>query len=332
MEQDWFESERPWLAQQPRMADWKAGSRGLVARLSVWVADYTRRLCAAIVAESDPKQPGYCWRLWRCWAHHWRAAIKEAAGAAVDGETVAAALKAQRTPDGRTLSGDPLADVVLAEAVTLGDQRAWAIFEERFRSFCRAQAIRFIADVERADPDWWSDLMTHLCISVPAGATAGPFESRGALARFEGQSVLEPWLKSVARNFFCDRMRQAASGPKSVEPQKLEGLSRSAVPAPPADVAELEQLIRERVRAAIAELTPTEELLVRSGPGRTTTNRQAAAMLGLSEGQTSRRRQEALARFLPALRTRFPEPEYAALIEPLIEQFDRWLEPREGRS
>lgn len=317
-----FETERSWLSCQDGMNDWDAGCRRLWQQLGGWTTVYTGRVGVVPAAPDSEKQAPYRARLWRCWSVHWQLAVKESPPV-VDGYRVAAERQSGCGPQGTTFEGDPFEDVVLSEAVLQGDRRAWEQFEKRFRPLCRSQSRSFIDQVERTDGDWWSDLMTHLCIKLPAGTAREPFQARGALARFEGRSILAAWLKTVARHFFCERARGRTRGPVLLESEQLDAVPRRE---PPVEFPLTADDCRLRIGAALALVQGPDRILLRSGKGRKLSNRDAADLLGVSEGHASRLRPEAVARFLPVLRAQFPEPEFANLFESASVSLDSFLD------
>jgi len=319
MEPEEFETERAWLSHQPRMGDWDAGKTHLHRQLGEWVKEYTGKWRESALGAGDPQQGVYRRRLWQCWAFHWRQAA-DASDGRVDGWIIAAERRAGQGFGGARLTGDPFADVVLAQAVVEGDRRARAAFESRMRSFCRAQAQR--ANLDRGDADWWDDFMTHLSFTMSGGEKSRPFTARGALGRFRGQSVLEPWLQSVARHFFCDRHRARMSESKEIDAPGRAGKGVSASAGWTAEFGEQVEFVRARYRTALAALAPRDQLLVRSGKGRQMTNQRAAECLGHDAGHVSRLRPAANLRFLTELRTRFPEPEWQSFLEWMAEHPD----------
>lgn len=177
-----LEPERFWLRTQPGMLDWDSGCRRLGEALMKWVTEYTCALCeqpdcfdepptSADVQERGQRRLE---KVWQVWQHHWRDAIQIAKNAPVDGFEVANLLqegcgvRASQHPSSSAdvaaapaarLGGNPLSDILLADAMLSHDNRAVATFAERFQPL----AADLYWQKRRAPPNeaWWNSFLAE---------------------------------------------------------------------------------------------------------------------------------------------------------------------------
>jgi len=110
-----FDDDRSWLDGQPGMNDWNAGCARLKAQLCQWLSTYFEAF--GIRVENRDTGP-YLARMWRAWSWHWQMAVECGHEDGRQGLKVAESIRAGRGYAGHCkLGGDPLRDVVLAEAV-----------------------------------------------------------------------------------------------------------------------------------------------------------------------------------------------------------------------
>jgi hypothetical protein len=185
------------------MIAWNDGTMRVFNQLESWLTTYTVQWCR--------RKPGddhddYTSRIWRCWSYHWKQAAEASETGLADGWEVAERLcQGRGAVGGGNLGGNPLADVVLAEAVQKRDEVARANFHAIFRDFALAQAAS-VARHLRDDDHWWNDLV---------GKLAGDVHPPGKLASYSGKCGLQNWLGTVVR-------REAQAAPPPV-PQPKEG-------------------------------------------------------------------------------------------------------------
>jgi len=297
--------EKTWLADQPGMQPWDEGCGRVLALLATSLDEYSKLVRAPNTAKRDteqededcPNQPVrapntaapdpdvdiYLARLARCLVHHWHDATKAADDGLADAGRVAERIAAgQGYRRGGRLGGDPLRDVVLAVAMVRKDDRATRVFQKDYLPFARALASKIDGRLG-ADPwPWWSGLLDQL---------AGYTRPKAKLDRFYGRCGLRNWLGRVFWRFLVRWPLDVGDGPELDEPL--------AKPAP-----DNESLKRfgQVVRPAVGCLSADDRLVlaffhVPPWPNdKPLTNKQAAAILGVSEGTATRRHQKALER------------------------------------
>ena len=191
-----FENDRPWLAKQPGMNPWDEGCAMLSGQLAEWVAADTERVCGRKIERGDREHLAFASRQWRCWSLHWRLAAEELGS--VDGPSVAESLRKERCcRSGRHLQGDPLRDVILAEAMVRQDDRALLFFENEYRRALAGEWEEKFRQA-RADHEWWGEWLERL-IGI------GGYQPR--LASYEGQAGLRAFLRIATRRFLLSRYR-----------------------------------------------------------------------------------------------------------------------------
>jgi len=84
-------------------------------------------------------------------------------GTAVDGWRVAERVRAGRGAEkGKSLGGNPLRDVILAEAVLRGADEAKIPFQSEYRAILMSQFARIVPAIRGFEDDWWRQLDVHL--------------------------------------------------------------------------------------------------------------------------------------------------------------------------
>jgi RNA polymerase sigma factor (sigma-70 family) len=211
------------------------------------------------------------------------------------------------------LGGDPLRDVVLAEAMLQGEPSALAAFSREYRQFAVGQAAK-LQPRFRSDDDWWHDLLTEL---------QGQLKPPGKLARFHGRCSLRNWLGTVVRNFLYTRISQSTrEGAHTVPIDADDGREIGAGDEGPEQILisrECHDLLAQRVRQALdildAEAAALLQLLfVEQLPGK-----EIAGLLGIHPGNVTRRKEQALRSLESALRENPTRSEaFAACLEHLL--------------
>jgi RNA polymerase sigma factor (sigma-70 family) len=175
-------------------------------------------------------------------------------------------------------------DSFLAWGCLEGDAKAWeALFAARVSrseallvDALRARAVRlFPRDVERQDEavaEFWGFLLT----GEREGATP-------VLARYDGQRPLVPWLIRVFQNRHLSELRH---GPGAAPLADDEADTRA--PDFPASDARWHEEFRAAAREWMAGLTEQEVLLLGLRLRYRLSQREAAAVLGIHEGNVSR--------------------------------------------
>jgi len=275
-----LDEDRAWLELQPGLSPWPEGRAMLARQIHEWLVQYSQGVCSAVVDVNHAGYQRYCQRLWTCWRHHWQQAVEldpSADGLAV-GESVRSGEGYSR---GKQLGGDPLRDVVLAEAVQSGDGTACALLEAEYKPFCIAQGRAVNREAVKDADDWWYQLLDRL---------AGYSRQPGKLQSYSGKCGLRFWLGRVARNFANDWRDGCADGGNAVD---------EWVTPPTPDAAEVDDCIRLLagfVRRGLDGLASDERLVlclifVDDLPGK-----EVAKLLGVAPGNISRRRAKAESR------------------------------------
>lgn len=295
-----FDADRGWLENQVCMRPWDAGCTMLAEQLDGWLNEYWRKRVAGDGPATMPNREAYLARLWQCWRHHWQAAANEAPDGEVDGLEVAESIRDGRSPVGHaSLGSDPLADVVMAQAVLDQNEAARRKFHDGYRDFALGLAGR-IAPRLAGDESWWSDLVSKL---------AGDLDPPGKLTQYKGRCGLQNWLGTIVRREALNSVRAdhassgrtAAAGAHRGFVEAGEGDSR--VQATTSEAPEHSLISREcrdlfvRLISKAMNCLPADDrlllamLLVDERPGT-----QVASILGIHPGNVTRRRGAAIER------------------------------------
>lgn len=283
----------------------------LARQLQQWTREYSERMYAAAIGPEDPRAPHLCRRLWQCWRHHWQQACEVSPEGKVDGQEVASRIRAgEGYAGGKRLGGDPLSDVVLAEAVLAREPKATEYLEEQYRPFCIAQGRGIDRRVDEDAYDWWCQLLDRL---------AGYSRSPGKLASFSGRCGLKFWLGRVARNFAHDAVRPH-DDPRESEAERVAPESQSA------EVDDCLGLLGQFVRQGLESLPNDDRLLlclllVDELPGK-----DVAGIFDIVPGNVSRRRAKAEMRLRERLQEAAEErgnPDVGDCLE-LVSQHRNW--------
>ncbi|MBN2293281.1 MAG: hypothetical protein JXM70_12695 [Pirellulales bacterium] len=136
-----------------------------------------------------------------CLRYHWKQAV-------VDNGEVTSAAVAEHLQEGRgyrrggQLGGDPMRDVVLAEAMTARDGRAPTVFEADYYGFSCGLAGRLNRRLVDNPDEWWNEFLDHL---------AGYSKQPGRLEKFAGRCGLQNWLGTVLWNFLRRWIRREST-------------------------------------------------------------------------------------------------------------------------
>jgi RNA polymerase sigma factor (sigma-70 family) len=291
MDADLFEPDRSWLAGQLRIERWDAARAVLGQQLERWLDEYSGLLCSRSVTPAQAGHGQYLRRLWGCWAYHWHAAAKSQGGRA-DGWAVARQLRAGVGALGQGhLGGDPLRDVVLAEAVLQRDNAATRRFAQEYREFVCGLIAKAHATADDFS-DWWSELIDRL-----AGYSRPP----GKLDRYAGRCGLRNWLGTVVRRFVYDRCRHRLAAEYATDPANLTAQGGTASPEEELITGECLRASLELVRAALEDLDAEDRLLLCMSFVDGLSGRDAARVLGIDPGTVSRRKAKALSALAEAL-------------------------------
>jgi hypothetical protein len=175
-----FGNDREWLESQPCRRPWAKGCRMLVDTLQAWLDEHYRQACDKPPPTDRRERIPYLLRLWRCWSYHWRKTVDMGPRGRVDGRRVAQEIQAGRDCTGRALGGNPLRDVVLAEALLHDEPSAAELFTEEYRAVGLDAMARILGREVRDNWQlWWDALRGHIGM---------------ALRTYEGRSTLKGWI------------------------------------------------------------------------------------------------------------------------------------------
>lgn len=307
---DWatlFEADREWLGTQtwPVSSAQTSTSRPcgtaandiLAQQLRRWIAECRAELCAPPVdAEGNGTEYPLAGKLWACWKHHWLAECKVTEGGKVDGMRVAMRIREGIGIDPRELGGDVIYDLVWADAVLRGDQRATVAFFDCFDDFAIAVA-RKTAPRYAKQFDWWDNLKSLLVVRE---------KRSGKLANYRGHASLKSWLgKTFVREILrqAERDRHAEAALETVP----NAAAATAVTTTAAHSA-IDRDCREKVRGALRDSLESME----PGPRQAVfhhfvdglENQQIARIMGVVPGTATRRRDRGLSQLRELLAAR----------------------------
>jgi hypothetical protein len=274
-----LEEDRSWLEKQPGMNHWQEGCAVVLQDLKTWLSEYCQRLGIQPATNASLLR-----RLWICWRHHWRQAAELAPDATADGREVGQRIRAKEGfARGKQLGGDPLRDVVLAEAVVLRDPVAILQFESEYKDFCLAQSRAVNSHIDEDPDDWWYLLLDHL---------AGYSQPPGKLTKYLGRCGLKFWLARVARNFAHNNLLVV---PPILPESPPPGTSCKV------DVDECLELLGGFIRDVLRTMPADDRLIICLLHIDELQGKEVARILGIDAGNVSRRKQKAMIRFREAL-------------------------------
>ncbi|MEL7117084.1 MAG: RNA polymerase sigma factor [Pseudomonadota bacterium] len=160
-------------------------------------------------------------------------------------------------------------DTDLAKAAGAGDRQAFAALIDRHYDGLFRLFFRLVGQKEGAE-----DLTHDLCLALP-----------GKLAGFRGDAQFKTWLYRVALNAVQDRRRRAATRAKAAAGWGAWEINRRA--AEEANQASLDWLAQ-----AMATLPDDLRDTIALTMGEDMTQREAAEVLGISEGTVAWRLSE----------------------------------------
>ncbi len=283
---DWpaaLTADEHWCARQPGMNPWSDGQIVILGQLGEWIETYRVRMELDPLDPEDDMHPNCLHRLWTCWRHHWKQAVAAAPQGVADGREVARQIQRGEGFVGkRSLGGDPLRDVLLADAVCRRDERATELFISEFQPDLMRLAARIVPSL-RHDESWWNDFVDHL-----AGYTRGP----GKLTKFHGRCALRNFLPTVARNFLIGRLREPQPHSIEVPAAAVDGRA----PSDHTEHVECHKLLVNCLREGLGALEDGDRLVLQLRHEQGLSGKEAAAMLHINPGTFSRRVEGAIER------------------------------------
>ena len=293
-----LEPAREWLAVQPNFGEgWETGCRWVAQMLDSWLERYGKEMELGELDASLRRR--YSLRLWDTWGYHWRVAASESAGGVADGGRVAERLELGIRPTTSvTMGGNPLRDVVLAEAALDRSEAAVRLLYHEYHGVFSHEARKAIRQVP--DEDQWQDLVTMLVIGSAADVRAG---YSGRLAGYKGYSSLKSWLRPVARHHVLDSLRRRQTRMLAEQRFAVErGLpieeARDEVP----ELLEAFDLLAKGAGRALASIAVRERWVLVLHFKEGWSNNAIARAIAKSPGQASRIREQAARHFIDKLR------------------------------
>ncbi len=269
-------------------------AEGFAPLLSAVVKRLTPEVCGRVIAAADPEHQTYRSRLLVCVEYH----------AARFGENrpiplVDVVERLERGDLGRTMiRANLLRDVVLAQALELGEPRAAQVFEDELMPAARSMA-RHLGGERAAQAV--ENFAAELLLPRPGR------EPR--IATYQGRTALRHWLGAVVANSLRTELRRRGpSGPIGFDSDGLESTTARQPAAAAADVEreielrQCEELLRPIFLAAGRLLESEDRLLLKLLLLDGVPQKDLARGLGLSSGTITRRRQRAVETILAGTR------------------------------
>lgn len=241
---------------------------------------YWQDLFQRSMTAADPRRTRYLKRMSGVWAHHWNTAIEQSRSRYASGLRVIRRIRAGKGyARGGVLGGDPLRDVVLAEAVQNREPSARTIFEQQYKGSILDSATRVDGRINDYWDDWWHDFSVWLF---------GDADPPGKLLRFGGKCGLSNWLDTVARRYVFAELKKR---------RRTVPLDSCAEPAVFADqVAEDDFLakLRADIQQALDQLPARQRCVLVMVYFEDRPQIDVARVLGVHKGQVTRIKQKAL--------------------------------------
>jgi DNA-directed RNA polymerase specialized sigma24 family protein len=192
---------------------------------------------------------------------------------------VAACLRDHRDPVlHKDLGGDPLRDVVLAEAIVRQNPKALALLDQEYRNLALGLAAS-LGQAQEGEDRW------HDCLLLLMGDKEHP----GKLASFRGHCGLKFWLGTVLkREFFHTKAGPQGSSEPGTEEESFESFEESLISQ---DCLILFQTL---IRQGMARLSPREQYILKLMFAEGLTGRRTGATVGIHPGNVARIKDKAL--------------------------------------
>jgi RNA polymerase sigma factor (sigma-70 family) len=254
------------------------------------IARLTPQVCDRRIAPTESGHALYLGRLWVCVEYH--------AARFGEGRPIPPAQVIERLENGDLgevkVRGNLLRDVVLAQALQLGEARAAEVFEAEYMPVVRSMA-RHVGGKRAVD-----------AVENFAAELVLPREGREPrIATYQGRTTLAHWLGPVVANAWRTELRHRRPT-ISILPEPEGGESPGVRPQPAAaSAAELDQceeLLRPIFLAVGRLLEPEDRLLLQMLMLDGVPQKDLARSLGLNSGTITRRRQRAVETILGGTR------------------------------
>jgi len=257
-----------------RRTEAEGGAPSLGEHLGALVWRLTRDVCGRVIGSHDPNYESYLERLRVCIEYH------EAQFALT--RPLELSLVIKRLERGefarKTLKGNLPREVVLAQALQLGESRAAEIFDVEYMPTVRAIA-RHVGGERAVD-----------AVDNFAAELVLPREGRAPrIATFLGRTTLAQWLGPVVANFWRTEARRK-------RPESLTVLAEFPAredPAPSVDGLPCEGLLRPIFIGTCRALDLEDRLILQMLVLDEVSQKDLARSLGVNSGTITRRRQRA---------------------------------------
>jgi DNA-directed RNA polymerase specialized sigma24 family protein len=256
---------------------------GMEGALGEVVARLTPEVCGRRIAPPDPRHDLYLGRLRVCVEYH--------AGRFGEGRPIAMARVVERLEKGDLggvkVRANLLRDVVLAQALQLGESRAAELFEAEFMPVVRSIA-RHVGGERAVD-----------AVENFAAELVLPREGREPrIGTYQGRTTLAHWLGPVVANAWRTEFRRRKPDMSTrFDPDGRAGVLELA-PAPcctsSSELSQCEELLRPIFLAAGRLVADEDRLLLQMLMLDGVPQKDLARSLGLNSGTITRRRQRAV--------------------------------------
>jgi RNA polymerase sigma factor (sigma-70 family) len=171
--------------------------RETIRRFNDWLSASAAKVGFDSASLEDTARLAFLHRICGCWEYHWGQVARQSF------DEVARALRGAQDPrSGNSLGGDPLHEVVLAEAILRGLGHATEQFEAEYQPQL-FRVVRSVLNVPSPEQDWWEYLLSR-CHGTP--------EAPGLLAKFAGRCALAPYLRTAVTNLLRTLIREPRPG------------------------------------------------------------------------------------------------------------------------
>jgi RNA polymerase sigma factor (sigma-70 family) len=265
-------AQAEWIAQQQGCSIEQAAA--CCADLEIELRAVVHRHIRAVLgfAEQDPARfEVYRYRTWRCISHHWaRLGVSAPVRYAKVIETI------EQTPAG-TRSANLLLDVVLAQALEFGENRAAQQFDNEYMPLVRAVAWRTAG--QRG-----VDAMENFAAALILPRHQAP----PRISQYLGRTSLAAWLRAVVANQCVSLLRSTSKASREACLEVIDPVAKEAT----ADPTPCEQLLSPVFRQTLAALSAADRLLIKLLVLDHAPQKEVARSLGLHSGNVTRRRQK----------------------------------------
>lgn len=291
-----LEPEKAWLSSHPPFQDsWQEGESWIAEELLHIVQNDWR-----LLDEADPKEEALacCFgKAVHAVLFHWKEKVdckNSNELLAVDGNSIINDLRmAVRPKTQKGMGGDPIRDVVFAEAAVRMKNRALQKFYDEYKTVFWNEVRR--RKLLQVDVDDWDELFKRL-----VGANS-PQTRSGKLLKFKGLSSLNVWLRPVIHRFVIDQFRRSQTR-KRYEGAKMSTVTRNQTPQSIVESKESRQILSTYVSQAFERLDAREQSLLHARVVLGKRNKEIAEGAALNKGVVSRRIKKTISRFCEEVR------------------------------